>query len=161
MQIPLTHTFCVQCGQLREIYRVATPSSRTVISMVKLSTITEANARFATNAVNNVGLVCVFAGATSGIGAATIERLAVMLPNATFYVLGRSASRFAGQRAMLESLNSSLKLVFLEAEVSLIADVDAASQKIITAEQRIDYLYMSQACFPINVPQCRSTIFSH
>ena len=122
--------------------------------MVKLSTVTEANALFASDSSKNAGLVCVFSGATGGIGEATIEKLAVMLPGATFYVLGRSAARFTTQRAKLESLNPSLKLVFLEAEVSLIADIDVASKRIIEAEQKVDYLFMSQGCFPVTVPQC-------
>jgi NAD(P)-dependent dehydrogenase (short-subunit alcohol dehydrogenase family) len=124
--------------------------------MVKFTTITKSNARFANNNSQNAGLVCVFAGATSGIGAGTIERMAVMVQSATFYVLGRSITRFASQRAKLESLNSNLKLVFLEAEISLISDIDAASKKIVDVESKVDYLYMSQGCFPINVPQCTS-----
>ncbi|KUJ21579.1 uncharacterized protein LY89DRAFT_681043 [Mollisia scopiformis] len=121
--------------------------------MLKFSAVTGANSRFASDNSQNTGLVCVFAGATGGIGAGTIERLVVMLQSATFYVLGRSASRFAAQRSKLESLNPSLKIVFLEAELSLIADIDAVSKKILDAEKRVDILYMSQACFPINVPQ--------
>jgi NAD(P)-dependent dehydrogenase (short-subunit alcohol dehydrogenase family) len=123
--------------------------------MVKLSTITEVNAGFARDHSKNEGLVCVFSGATGGIGAGTIEQMATILQGATFYVLGRSAVAFAIQRAKLESLNPTLKLVFLETQLSLIVDVDAACKKIAAAEQKVDCLYMSQACFPINVPQCK------
>jgi NAD(P)-dependent dehydrogenase (short-subunit alcohol dehydrogenase family) len=122
--------------------------------MVKLSTITRANASFARDHPKNEGLVCVFSGATSGIGAGTLEQMATILQGATFYVLGRSAVAFASQRAKLESLNPTLKLVFVETQLSLIADVDAACKKIAATERKVDYLYMSQACFPINVPQC-------
>ncbi|MCJ1454548.1 hypothetical protein MMC28_004901 [Mycoblastus sanguinarius] len=119
--------------------------------MVKATTIRQCNARFASE--HHAGLVCVFAGATSGIGAGTLERMALMLQAPTFYVLGRSAARFASQRAKLESLNSSCKVVFLEAEVSLLSDVDAACTQITAAEQKVDYLYMSAGLMPLNGPQ--------
>jgi len=96
--------------------------------MVKSLTITQANARFASDSAHNAGLVCIFAGATSGTGAGAIERMAIMLKAPTFYVLGRSVARFTSQRAKLENLNPSLKLVFLEAEVSLISGIDAVSK---------------------------------
>lgn len=77
-----------------------------------------------------------------------------MVQEATFYVLGRSATRFAAQRTKLETLNPRLKVVFLQAEVSLLSDIDAACKKIKDVETKADILYMSQGCFPINVPQC-------
>jgi NAD(P)-dependent dehydrogenase (short-subunit alcohol dehydrogenase family) len=122
--------------------------------MVKLSAITETNARFASGKSNNESLVCVFVGATSGTGSGTIEKLATMLEAPTFYVLGRSAARFAGQRAKLERLNSNLKLEFIETDVTLISGIDAACENIMAAEKRVDYLYMSQGCIPLSVPQC-------
>jgi NADP-dependent 3-hydroxy acid dehydrogenase YdfG len=122
--------------------------------MVKLSTITATNTRFASRKANTEGLVCVFAGATSGIGVGAIETLATMLESPTFYVLGRSAARFADQQRKLERLNPSLKLVFLETDVTLISSIDAACEKIVAAEKRVDYLYMSQGCIPLSVPQC-------
>lgn len=122
--------------------------------MVQLSHVTQANESFARDQADNAGVVCVFSGATGGIGEGTLEKMVVMFQGATFYVLGRSAERFTTQRAKLESLNPSLKLVFLETQVSLIADIDAATQKILAVEKKVDYLYMSQACFPVNAPRC-------
>ncbi|KAL2005191.1 hypothetical protein VTN00DRAFT_3041 [Thermoascus crustaceus] len=116
--------------------------------MVKATTIRQSNARFASEYRD--GLVCVFAGATSGIGASTLERMALMLQAPTFYVVGRSAARFASQRAKLESLNPSCKVVFLEAEVSLLSDVDAVCRQITAAEQKVDCLYMSPGMIPLN-----------
>ncbi|KAF4219099.1 hypothetical protein CNMCM8980_010048 [Aspergillus fumigatiaffinis] len=119
--------------------------------MVKATAIRECNARFASE--HHAGLVCVFAGATSGIGASTLERMAVMLHAPTFYVLGRSAARFASQHAKLESLNPSCKVVFLEAEVSLLSNVDSVCKQITAAEQKVDCLYMSPGLIPLNGPQ--------
>lgn len=127
--------------------------------MVKFSTIIQANERFASDSKRNTGLVCVFAGATSGTGAGTIERMATMVQASTFYVLGRSAARFATQREKLKNLNPSNKIEFLNAEVSLISEVDFVSTQISALEQRVDYLYMSQRCIPLNVPKCFYLLF--
>ena len=106
------------------------------------------------NKEQDVGLVCVFVGATSGIGASTLEKMVQKLQKSTFYVLGRSASRFTNQRAKLESLSPSCKIVFIQAEVSLLSAVDAACKQIAAAEQKVDYLYMSPGLIPLNGPQC-------
>jgi len=98
--------------------------------------------------------VCVFAGATGGIGASTLEKMATMLHAPTFHVIGRSAERFAIQQAKLETLNPTCKVVFLEAEVSLISDVDAACKQITAAEKKVDYLFMSPGMLPFNGAQC-------
>ncbi|KAG2000847.1 hypothetical protein GB937_010766 [Aspergillus fischeri] len=121
--------------------------------MVETTAIRECNARFTSE--QHAGLVCVFAGATSGIGASTLERMALMLHAPTFYVLGRSAARFASQHAKLESLNPSCKVVFLEAKVSLLSNVDSVCKQITAAEQKVDCLYMSPGLIPLNGPQCR------
>ncbi|TGO27229.1 hypothetical protein BPAE_0045g00260 [Botrytis paeoniae] len=121
--------------------------------MVNIPEIYQANASFGRNDDSPQGLICVFAGATSNIGASTLEALAEMLQSPTFYVLGRSSTRFATQREKLLSLNPQVKLVFLEVETSLISGIDGACKKILDAEKRVDYLYMSQGCIPLNVPQ--------
>lgn len=65
-------------------------------------TIKQYNAQFASQ--NHENLVCVFAGATSGIGASTLQKMVSILGASTFYVLGRSKTRFADQRAELQNL---------------------------------------------------------
>ncbi|KAF1348991.1 hypothetical protein BDV97DRAFT_415034 [Delphinella strobiligena] len=120
--------------------------------MVKVTTIKQCNARFASE--HHAGLVCVFAGATSGIGASTPEKMVAMLDKSIFYVLGRSAARFEAQHSKLRSLNSSCKIVFVEVEVSLLSAVDIACKQIIAAEQKVDYLYMSPGLVPLNGLMC-------
>lgn len=120
--------------------------------MVKLTTVKQYNDF---NKQQDVGLVCVFAGATSGIGDSTLERMVQKLQKSTFYILGRSAPWFADQLANLKGLNSSCRLVFIQAEVSLLVDVDAAACKRITAaEEKVDYVCMSPGLIPLNGPQC-------
>jgi hypothetical protein len=77
-----------------------------------------------------------------------------MLHAPIFFVLGKSAARFASQRTKLESLNPSCKVVSPEAEVSLLSDVDAVCKQITAAEQKVDCLYMSPGLIPLNGPQC-------
>ncbi|RYP45089.1 hypothetical protein DL768_008520 [Monosporascus sp. mg162] len=112
-----------------------------------LSLIREANARYSSS---HEPVVCVFAGATSGIGASTIERLARMFERPTFYVVGRSKSRFAPQRTRLNAINPSCKIVFLEAEFSLLSHVDDVCNQISASEQKVDLLYMSPGLIPLN-----------
>lgn len=122
-------------------------------NMVKIATIERENSSFASE--EHAGYVCVFAGATSGIGASTIETLAVMLHEPTFYVLGRSAAQFEKHSARLQSLNSGMKVVFVEADVSLLAEVDEACKRISASEKKVDVLFMSQGYYPLNGAQCK------
>ena len=124
--------------------------------MVNITSIRQRNRQFATE--RHEGPVCVFVGATSGIGAGTLERMVQMLHTPTIYVIGRSRSRSADQLRKLEALNPKCKLVFLEVEVSLLSDVDLACKRITAVEQKVDYLFMSQGFFPLIGPQCMCSL---
>lgn len=120
--------------------------------MVKLSSIKQSNGAFAADPTKSSGLVCVFAGATSGIGASTLEACVSVVKESTFYVLGRSARKFESQRAKLEALNPSCGLKFIECDVSLLVSVDTACKEI--SAEKIDLLYMSQGLVPLNGAEC-------
>jgi NADP-dependent 3-hydroxy acid dehydrogenase YdfG len=120
--------------------------------MVATISVKESNTRFA--AQQHKGLVCVFAGATSGIGLGTLERMVTMLYSSTFYVLGRSPSRYASQLDQLRKLSATNKIVFVETEVSLISGIDAACAQIASAEQKVDYLCMSPGGLPFQGDVC-------
>ncbi|KAK0712790.1 hypothetical protein B0T26DRAFT_618521, partial [Lasiosphaeria miniovina] len=119
----------------------------------KITEVSQANAAFAED--GREGLVFVFAGATGGIGAATLEKLAAMVRSATFHVAGRSASRFASRRARLEDLNPKLAVKFFECDVSLLAGVDAFARAVVAAESKVDYLFMSQGKLPFAGAHCK------
>ncbi|KAI0408853.1 hypothetical protein F4802DRAFT_593718 [Xylaria palmicola] len=120
------------------------------MARTRISTIVKRNAKFA--AQNRrphhcEGVVCVFAGAMSGIGAKTLERMLTMFyHSATFYVLGQYAKGSQGHRKrLLDALsNRGCKIVYIEADVSLTSDMDAASKLIAAAESKVDYLCMSK-----------------
>ncbi|KAL4734226.1 hypothetical protein BDV11DRAFT_212965 [Aspergillus similis] len=125
--------------------------------MVSITKVRECNARAASDART----VCVFAGATSGIGAGTLSRLVQMRPNSTFYVIGRSATRFAQfqQQHLVHSIhsqNGNGQVIFLEAEISILAQVDDVCRRIARLENRVDWLYMSPGMIPLNGPQYTS-----
>lgn len=125
--------------------------------MVKLSSVKQSNAAFAADHDKSSGLTGVFSGATSGIGASTLEAMVPMLHHSTVYVLGRSAKKFEAQREKLATLSSSCQVKFIECDVSLLSDVDAACKHILADKiDKIDFLCMSQGLVPLNGAQYTS-----
>ncbi|RYC56758.1 hypothetical protein CHU98_g9443 [Xylaria longipes] len=122
----------------------------------KTSTIIKSNAQFASHnrqAGQGEHIVCVFAGAMSGIGARMLERMVMVSYHSTvFYVLWKSSEPSnAHRKRVLESiLNRGCKIVFIDADVSLISDMDAASEQILAAEEKVDYLCMSKNDIPLD-----------
>lgn len=114
--------------------------------MVKTAEVVAANSRFASE--HHEGRVCVFAGATSGIGLGALRRLAKMLYSSTFYILGRSESKFTSELESLRSSAPTCKFVFIEAQVSLIRSIDEASKCIISMDKKIDILCISPGGMP-------------
>jgi hypothetical protein len=132
--------------------------------MVPLSVIRKSNFEFGNSpSSQNTRLTVVFAGATSGTGYGTIMRLATMLHAPTFYVLGRSEIKFSSQREKLHALNPGIKLVFVEVELTLLRDTDKACEKITKlvrtnrGGEKIDLLYMSCGCMPLNGAECMAS----
>ncbi|KAH9993896.1 hypothetical protein F4779DRAFT_608440 [Xylariaceae sp. FL0662B] len=117
--------------------------------MVKATTIVQSNQEFSTQHHQDDGVVAVFAGATRGIGARTLERMITLYRSPTFYELGRSSTRFAAQHKTLEFLNSECKIVYIETDVSLISGINFASERIKAAEKKVDYLCMSMGGLPL------------
>jgi NADP-dependent 3-hydroxy acid dehydrogenase YdfG len=124
--------------------------------MVKISTVRERNVLFAK--VYHTGAVLIFVGATAGIGYATLERMIQMFQESTFYVLGRSAANFKSQQSALQRLGPSNKIVFVQAEVSLVSGVDDACKQIARKEKKVDCLYMSAGKVPFEGASCMLSI---
>lgn len=123
--------------------------------MTALSSVKQANNKFSKE--EHEGCVAVFVGATSGIGAATLERVVQMLNSSTFYILGRSKINFTASLARLQALSSNCKLIFVETDLSLLGNIDAACRQIIAAEKKVDYLFMSAGMVPFAGAQCKLT----
>jgi len=89
------------------------------------------------------GLVGVFVGATSGIGEATFKQFARHVPHSRAYIIGRSREAAACIIAECRSINSTGTYIFLEADVSLIRNIDAVCEKIKMVEKHINILFLS------------------
>ena len=117
-----------------------------------LSSIRAANAALGIQSPD-LALTAVFVGATAGIGLATLRAFAKHIPNPTAIIVGRSRARFETQLQELKALNPKGTFEFVESEIELLRDVDAASAlvtKTLQAQQQtkkektIDLLYLSQ-----------------
>lgn len=101
---PCTHSYSTSMPRITSteihIKHESHPTSRIqntqfeTTTMVKATVIREFNSHFTNTQPQNQEPVCVFAGATSGIGAATLTSITSILRNPTLYILGRSVSRF-------------------------------------------------------------------
>ncbi|TVY39145.1 Oxidoreductase [Lachnellula subtilissima] len=86
----------------------------------------------------------VFVGATSGIGLSTISALLSHTHSPKLYIVERSQANFAATLAALQEVNSSSQLVFIEAQVSLLKEVERVCDLIRRQESALDLLWVSQ-----------------
>lgn len=92
---------------------------------------------------NQSPLVCVFVGATSGIGLNALKDLAKNGNAPKVYIVGRSREKATAILTELKSLNPKGTFEFIEAQVSLLRDVEAACKEIKEKEKYIDLLFLS------------------
>ncbi|KAF1980096.1 hypothetical protein BU23DRAFT_562519 [Bimuria novae-zelandiae CBS 107.79] len=88
--------------------------------MVEISEVRRGNAGYA--AQDHLGFVCVFAGATAGIGAATLKEMVVLLRSSTFFVLGREPHRYQDQLDELRTIGPTNNIVLVETQIALIQE---------------------------------------
>ena len=124
--------------------------------MVAISAVRKANDTLGSRAP---GLVSVFVGATQGIGAGTLRELVKRLDAPKVYLLGRSKAKCTSQLTQLRDLNPKASIVFIETEVSLLKNVDAACRDISARESRLDLLYMSPGGLTLGGPDCKKNPF--
>jgi NADP-dependent 3-hydroxy acid dehydrogenase YdfG len=121
--------------------------------MVSITEIQNSNARYLEH--GHRGLVCVFAGATAGIGSATLEELVGLLQASTFYVLGRNPSRYQDKLKKLRKIGPTNRIVFIETQVALLAMVDDACEQIRAAEKKVDIICVSPGGMPFQGAVCK------
>ncbi|KAK6333826.1 hypothetical protein TWF730_004009 [Orbilia blumenaviensis] len=110
--------------------------------MVAIDAIKSANA--AIKAKLPPGLVALFVGATSGIGEHTLRNFYQTAPSPRVYFVGRSQASADRIIADLKPLNPDGYLEFIQADASLIKNVDDVSQKFLEKEKQLNVLVMSQ-----------------
>ena len=111
--------------------------------MVPLSAIVESNSRIASTFPK--GLVAVFVGGTSGVGEYTVKAYAKYAPaSSRAYIIGRSED--AANRIIAECtrLTHTLKVEFIQADVSLIKAIDDVCRRIASKESALNILVLSQ-----------------
>jgi NAD(P)-dependent dehydrogenase (short-subunit alcohol dehydrogenase family) len=106
------------------------------------------------------GPVALFAGATAGLGEATLRAYAAAHRTARIYFVGRNAAAAARIQADVrrawgeggEGAPGSGDLVFIKADLSLIANGRAVRDAFVAREgegARLDFLYMSQGILTV------------
>lgn len=120
--------------------------------MVGISEIRKSNAGYA--AQEHRGLVCVFAGATAGIGAATLREMVRMLYSSTFYILGREPHRYQDKLDELKEIGPTNEIVFIETQIALISGVDKACAFIHGATTKVDLICVSPGGMPFQGAVC-------
>ncbi|KAE9375016.1 NAD(P)-binding protein [Stipitochalara longipes BDJ] len=110
-----------------------------------LSEIKASNSRIT---AENAPRTAVFVGATSGIGKATLTRLVAQQTSIKIYIIGRNATKQQAFLDQLQTSNESADIVFLEAEVSLMAEVKRVCNEIKAKESSLDALFLSTGYIP-------------
>lgn len=82
-------------------------------------------------------------GGTSGISLSTALALARHTPSPTIYLIGRSQSAADSAIASMKLVNPSSQPRFLQADISLLNNVDSACAKIAAKEQKLNLLFMT------------------
>lgn len=108
--------------------------------MVSISEAKASNSRLSENTAPQTA---VFIGGTDGIGKATLTRLVATKLPIKVYVIGRNGEK---QKLFLDELrksNDKADIVWLEGQISLLADTKRLCDIIKGRETSIDILYMS------------------
>jgi NAD(P)-dependent dehydrogenase (short-subunit alcohol dehydrogenase family) len=90
------------------------------------------------------GLVAVFVGSTSGIGAYALKEFAHRASKPRIYFVGRSQEAADKLLVELKSLNPGGEYIFLKCDTSLMRNIDDLCLKIKAKETAINVLFMSQ-----------------
>ncbi|CAD0083395.1 unnamed protein product [Aureobasidium vineae] len=108
--------------------------------MVSLDLVRKANSSLGSRLPNPVAL---FVGGTSGIGRSTLRQLALNTNAPTAYIVGRSENSAKPVLKELRQINPLGSFNFIEADVSLISNVDKACESIKQREKALDMLFMT------------------
>jgi hypothetical protein len=139
--------------KFRDILRYTTPHKRhkfdyKITAMVSLTAVRAANAQIKSLASP---ITAVFIGGTNGIGRATLIELAKAKPaDLKVYIVGRNRSNHEGLLKELEGLNPKGEFIFLEAQITLLAEVKRVCDDIISREESLDLLWMSAGALPFD-----------
>lgn len=89
------------------------------------------------------GLVGVFIGATSGIGETSMRQFVKYTVRPRIYFVGRSVQAADRLKAELLSLNKDGTYTFIQADISLLKNVDNVCAKIKSKEKAVNVIFLS------------------
>lgn len=94
--------------------------------------------------------VAVFAGGTSGIGQLTVRALVATGASVRIYLIGRKSSEERSRIFIqeLHAINPKAEVVWIEGEISLLAETKRVCEVIIKEESRIDLLFLTTGYAP-------------
>ncbi|KAL1997838.1 hypothetical protein VTN02DRAFT_629 [Thermoascus thermophilus] len=96
------------------------------------------------------GLTALFVGgATTGVGRSTLHQLALRAHRPNAYIVDRSEAAAAPFLARLRQLNPEGRWTFVETDVSLVRNVDAACAFVGEREKRVNLLFMTPEGGPV------------
>ncbi|SPO03700.1 uncharacterized protein DNG_06383 [Cephalotrichum gorgonifer] len=94
------------------------------------------------------GLVAAFVGGTSGISLSTALALARHTNAPKIYLIGRSQSAADEAIASMQKINPSAQPTFIQADVSLLKNVDTVCEEIAAKEKALNLLFMTPGVGP-------------
>ena len=94
--------------------------------------------------------VAVFAGGTSGIGKLTVKALVATGASVRIYLIGRKSSEERTQVFIqeLHAINPKAEIIWVEGEISLLAETKRVCEVIKSKESRIDLLFLTTGYAP-------------
>lgn len=101
--------------------------------------------------------IAVFVGATAGIGRATLTQFVNKGYPLKAYIIGRNEDEFRPVLGELCASNKAAELIFLEGQISLMAETKRLTDEILRREEHIDLLYLSAGFLPFLGRQGMST----
>lgn len=115
--------------------------------MVALPEVIASNQRIASYFSN--GFVAVFVGGTSGVGEHTLKMFAKYVPKSRIYIIGRSQKAADDIIQECRKLGPHSKFEFIQADISLLKNVDDVCGQIRAKETSINLLFQSQGSVAI------------
>lgn len=113
--------------------------------MTSLVTLSTSNAQLSGTTLPQVA---VFVGATAGIGHATLTQYVNMGYPLRAYVVGRNEENFKSVLSKLRESNKAAELIFLEGQISLLAETKRLTDEILRREKHVDMLFLSAGFLP-------------
>jgi NAD(P)-dependent dehydrogenase (short-subunit alcohol dehydrogenase family) len=113
--------------------------------MVSLAEIRASNAQIIET---NAPRTAVFVGGTAGIGKAALSALVFKKTPIKVYIIGRGQANHKSFVEDLQQSNPKAEIIWLEGQVTLLAEVKRLCKEIKSREDSIDLLFLSAGFLP-------------